>query len=330
MTPNEKQYKSMINRIAISLLFFQVLFLFYGVVLGLLPSLTAGLTARAQTVVYELASGLMYAASFSFPVLLFCKLPLGGHSEPMRMRLRAPRGTLVYLLFGLGIINAAAYVNAYMVDVFHYSEASEEVLWNFSVTSNEEMILLFFTLAVVPAFVEELLFRGVVLSNLLPYGRTTAIIASGMLFGLMHQNVGQIFYATAAGIVLGWIYVKTQSIWPGVLLHFVNNFLSVLRTGISERLPQATAAAILYALEGGILLLGLAAGVFLLLLQRDIRAGVRRTGVYERQAPVFEEYAERAIPVRRAARVFFTIPMICFVAWCVVQMGLVMVLLLLV
>ncbi len=320
MTALEKQYRGVVNRISFSLLLFLALLLLQGTVLSFLAILLRGVSSVASDVIYELTSGVLYAATFCLPVLFFYRLPSDTPAEPMLLKLELPRETVLYIFFGVALVSACAHINSVMVSIFDYSAFSNEVLWESDVSSNYQLVLMFFTLAVVPAFVEELLFRGLVLGNLLPYGRTTAILGSALLFGVMHQNVEQLFYATAAGVVLGWIYVRTRSIWPCVLLHFVNNFQSVLQTAILQRLPDSTANAVLYAMQLSVFLLGILSGVLLFLRERDTRATLRQTGVFEVEMPVDADYAPRDIPASRRIRLFFSVPMIVFLAWCVIQM----------
>lgn len=75
---------------------------------------------------------------------------------------------------------------------------------------------------------EELLFRGAVTKVLLKkYNPLVAILISGLLFGIFHMNPAQIVGATLVGFVLAWIYYKTRSLIPCILIHIMNNSLSV-------------------------------------------------------------------------------------------------------
>lgn len=89
-----------------------------------------------------------------------------------------------------------------------------------------------FVLALIPAVCEELAFRGFILQGLRRDFRTvSAIILSAVLFGLLHVLISvfqQLFNATLLGLVLGLLAVRTRSLWPGVLFHFVNNALAVV------------------------------------------------------------------------------------------------------
>ncbi len=92
--------------------------------------------------------------------------------------------------------------------------------------------------AVVPALAEEFAIRGIVLGILRRYGEGFSIIASSVVFGLMHANAIQIPFAFLVGILLAFVTVKSGSLWPAILIHFVNNFISVVFSYLSELLPS--------------------------------------------------------------------------------------------
>lgn len=76
--------------------------------------------------------------------------------------------------------------------------------------------------------VEELLFRGAITKELLrKYNPSTAIIISGLLFGLIHINPAQVLGASLIGFLLAWLYWRTGSLIPCMVLHVFNNALSV-------------------------------------------------------------------------------------------------------
>ncbi|MDR0223170.1 MAG: CPBP family intramembrane metalloprotease [Oscillospiraceae bacterium] len=76
------------------------------------------------------------------------------------------------------------------------------------------------------AFFEEFITRGIFLEALRPYGTGFAITASAFLFGIMHGNFEQFFYAFVLGIVLGYIAVQTGSILASTVLHAMFNSLA--------------------------------------------------------------------------------------------------------
>ena len=82
--------------------------------------------------------------------------------------------------------------------------------------------------AVTPALVEEFAMRGAVGGALKPFGEGFMIITSSVIFGLMHCNFVQIPFAFIVGLALGFALVKTKTLWAPILIHFINNAVSVL------------------------------------------------------------------------------------------------------
>lgn len=95
-------------------------------------------------------------------------------------------------------------------------------------TSFGDLVGYIILIAVLPAIFEEFVHRGLLLGSLRKYGDKVAIIVSGFMFALMHQNIVQFFYAFAGGVFLGMITVKSGSIIPAMIMHFYNNFISVI------------------------------------------------------------------------------------------------------
>lgn len=90
------------------------------------------------------------------------------------------------------------------------------------------IVLNFVTVAILPALMEEFVFRGVILGLLRKYGDGFAIVVSAAIFGLVHANIIQSSFAFIVGLILGYIVVKTNSLLPTIIIHFINNFFSIL------------------------------------------------------------------------------------------------------
>lgn len=85
-----------------------------------------------------------------------------------------------------------------------------------------------FAIAIAGPVLEEVLFRGAITKALLEkYSPTVAIVISALLFGLFHINPAQILPAFLIGLLLAWTYYKTASLIPCILMHILNNSLSV-------------------------------------------------------------------------------------------------------
>ncbi|MBB3056180.1 CPBP family intramembrane glutamic endopeptidase [Mucilaginibacter gotjawali] len=76
---------------------------------------------------------------------------------------------------------------------------------------------------------EEILCRGIILRGLLKnYTPYTAILISATLFGALHLNPWQAIPAFLAGLFIGWVYYKTQSVIPGIIIHTTINSIAML------------------------------------------------------------------------------------------------------
>ncbi len=87
---------------------------------------------------------------------------------------------------------------------------------------------------------EEIVFRGAILRSLLDMmskkNHWVAILISAALFGVVHGNAAQFANALLMGLLLGWMYYRTKSLVPGILMHWVNNTLAYVLTNI---MPQS-------------------------------------------------------------------------------------------
>ncbi|MFZ4470344.1 MAG: type II CAAX prenyl endopeptidase Rce1 family protein, partial [Pirellula sp.] len=102
--------------------------------------------------------------------------------------------------------------------------------------------MIFVTSALVPALAEEFFFRGYVLSafrnRIAPL---RAVLYSALIFGLFHVINGSVlslerfFPTTLLGLALGFVAIRTHSLWPGVLLHAIHNGLLFWLTRFSEK-----------------------------------------------------------------------------------------------
>ena len=107
---------------------------------------------------------------------------------------------------------------------------------------------------------EELLFRGLVLRTVRPWGKQTAIFVSALVFSLFHGNVAQIPFAFAVGMVLGYVTVEYSITWA-IVLHIINNMVIADLIG---RLPLMASLIV----SNVVILGGTVAAVVILILKR--------------------------------------------------------------
>lgn len=94
-------------------------------------------------------------------------------------------------------------------------------------------------IAVLPACVEEFVFRGVLFQTYRKTRVFTGIILSAFLFGCMHMNVNQFVYAFVLGIYMAFLVEATGSILSSMLAHFTMNFTSVVMGQVLRILSAA-------------------------------------------------------------------------------------------
>ena len=121
----------------------------------------------------------------------------------------------------------------------------------------------FITAAFVAPVVEEVVFRGAILRALLQkkWNPWYAIVISAAIFGIIHLNLTQGVSAFAVGIFMGWLCYRTRSIWPGVIIHMMNNTISSLW----DFLPENTFSSVPLS-PMGYLLVFVPVGLFLLVI----------------------------------------------------------------
>lgn len=96
-----------------------------------------------------------------------------------------------------------------------------------SVDLGDNYVVALFYHALLPAIFEELLFRYLPMRLLADKSKKAAILVSATFFSLVHHDLFSIPYAFFAGVVFMAVDIMTDSIIPSVIIHFINNALSV-------------------------------------------------------------------------------------------------------
>ena len=102
---------------------------------------------------------------------------------------------------------------------------AENALDSYAMDQNPLKILVMVILAPI---LEEYICRKQIIDRIGQYGEKTAIFFSAMVFGLMHQNLFQFFYAFALGLVFGYIYTRTGRLRYTIILHSIVNFMGAV------------------------------------------------------------------------------------------------------
>lgn len=302
---NEKEYRGTLIRIGGSMLMLVALLnaltLIWRLVGGVLEQ---ALDYESYYIVNQLLYALVYAASFLIPAAFFYQISRRKNTQPVLTQVRLDRQFPLMAVAAIALILGSAILNSYLMNLVHFSEFMDAYVVDDPMDTNYKLVLSILTTAIIPGFVEEMLFRGVILTNLLPYGKAPAVLISAVLFGLMHQNPAQMFYATMAGVVLGLVYVRTRSIWGGVLIHFMNNLFSVFESLMFDRLDAAVASRICTYVEGVLFAAGVVCAVILVCTNKKRVRDFSASGFGTVMEPD-ENYVERPLSRGRAVRQFF-------------------------
>lgn len=148
----------------------------------------------------------------------------------------------------------------------------------------EDTFSMFLYAGLLAPVAEELLFRGLILRTLLPYGKRFAILTSAFLFGLFHGNVVQSPYAFCVGLILGYTAVEYSIGWSMVLHMFNNLVLADALPRLTAGLPEGIGDGIVMGL---IIAMSVIALVIAICRRKEIRAYVRENKVEDRNVRGF-------------------------------------------
>lgn len=171
--------------------------------------------------------------------------------RPYRMSLMLPA-----VFAGLGFCMLGNIINSY-ITMFFSSMNVEFTSPDISMAEGVGgIILTFFRVAITAAVVEEIAFRGYVMGHLRRYGDGFAIAVSSVMFALLHGNMVQAPFALMAGYALGYLSVKTGTVWTGIIIHALNNSISAVVYYIGKYFGEEEIIGVYALLLYGIILVG--------------------------------------------------------------------------
>ena len=242
------------------------------------------------------AVGIVQLATLAIPCMAYYLLKGRRLEESMYL---LPRGG-THLLFTF--FAAMLFISGMLLIKFFYFVNGGEVasLVNFyqdfsGTAEGSGHIEIILSLIVIPAFCEELFFRGIVLSEYRKYGTANAVIISAICFAMLHFSIENMVIYLFTGLLLGFVTAVTRTIIPSILLHLLSNTLSIYASDAFLRVTVVKNGAFFI----GFVLVMLTGASLLLLLSRT--------------ESIFFSYSDRppveAIPPKsskNALRVFFS------------------------
>ena len=226
---------------------------------------SAGLSGDAYAYLSYLCSPIAIGIALAvFPVLLNCPL-----RACVRVRCR-PRYFLIAVLAAFGLLFAVSPLNS-LFSAFIRSLGyvpSQSVIPSLEGWGLAGALLV---IAVLPALAEELLFRGVIFSNLRgSSGGAAAIFLSAFVFTLYHGSVEQTVYQFVCGCAFAFIALRSGSVAPSALAHFLNNgVIIVMQAFFTDESGNLMMPGWAYAVVVPLAVVCLAAGAFMLFSDRN-------------------------------------------------------------
>lgn len=218
-------------------------------------------------------------------LLIFRKTKIGQGADTIRSVFRKPQQSTWWVVRWIIIAVFFCYAASFLTNLFFLIlegiTGVKLVQTDFSAENNtmSQVINIICITFMAPLF-EEILIRGGMLNNIKRFGSWSGIISTGIFFGLLHMNYPQVPFAAVMGIVAAFIAIKTKSIIPTIIIHFIVNSIGGIMSLFTGSLdPEAmqsgdTSAlmenpiAIIVILGMGLLVLGfMAAGFVLFILE---------------------------------------------------------------
>lgn len=167
---------------------------------------------------------ILYYASFLIPLLLFFGTGkrLGIRMNTLKFGINADSLVKTLLISSPTVLLLASVslLTTYLFSFFGIHLSSPD--------TSESLYLLIVRYALLPALLEEMLFRYVPLSLMAPYSKRDSILLSAIFFALIHCSFLQIPHSLLAGLIFGTLAILTGSILPSFILHFLNNTISLI------------------------------------------------------------------------------------------------------
>lgn len=229
---------------------------------------------------------------------------------------------LLSLLFGYALVPTMLFVSN-LTSLFSTNYVQDSVQELIAYPFVVQLLII----AVLPACVEEFVFRGLIYHSYRKNGILGAAVLSGLVFGLMHLNINQLSYALLMGIVFALLVEVTGSMYSSMLAHFAANSYSIIMmqlvsmtSGGSELLEQSAQAAessmnSVPVIIAQLVMLGLVAAGFLGIAYLLFKKIAVRNGRWE----YLKEQLHKGFKPQNGER-FITPPLIATVAAAVVYM----------
>ena len=190
-----------------------------------------GQAGETEDVLYEPEFAVVGAVSYAILVGLAVAVAL--FFERPRQALGFRSFERRWLWWALGVVVATLIVSLVLEPVLHAGEEQGLAPAEWEPEHAEVFAANVVVTVLVAPFAEELFFRGLGIRVLGFLGGTTAIVGTALAFGLAHGILVALPALVFFGLGLGWVRLRSGSIWPTVVAHSAYNGLGVAILAIS-------------------------------------------------------------------------------------------------
>lgn len=227
-----------LSRIFFGLFFYLLVSSFVAAALGLMTSIIAPEWQESQS--YLFWAQVAPAYLIGFPL---CWLMLSGCPQKIPEKQKFPfKNRVLFLAIAYAALYGGNLIGVYFNQIISTITGIEGGSGMSEIMNQMSPLLVLLLVVIIGPIIEEILFRRIVLTRLLPYSERLAVLLSGLLFGLFHGNLQQFFYAFFVGCVLGYVYLKTGKLRHTILMHMLLNLTGSFIPLLFQRQSQTSAA----------------------------------------------------------------------------------------
>ena len=228
---NSSKIGLVIGFAVILLIIFQVL---GGTIVSVfLEGISNSITFISQSNIYLILSCFIFVISIYLPYLLLKSyIPKEEKKNADEADRKINKESIIqcikYIIVGIPIISIIQMICSFAIEKMGVGVDVTETLGVFNYSGVLSTILIFLQVAILPAIFEELFVRKGIIGVTKRKGAIFAVVVSSLIFATIHMNVSQFIFAFLVGILFGIIRVKTNKLYPTMVLHFINNGFAII------------------------------------------------------------------------------------------------------
>ncbi len=214
--------------IGMAVILLLILQIFGGIIVSVfLDSISSSITFISQSNIYLILSCIVFVISIYIPYLLL-KSYIPKEEKKENKGKEDIIKCIKYIIIGIPIISVIQMICSFAIEKMGVGVDVTETLGLFNYTGKLSTVLIFLQVAILPAIFEELFVRKGIVGILKKKGAIFTVIVSSLIFATIHMNLSQFIFAFLVGILFAIIRLKTNRMYPTMILHFINNGFAVV------------------------------------------------------------------------------------------------------